>query len=80
MTADSSCNYLMWLMRKSQYEFSFAAVCVEGSPCLMLNTDSTLITHSPAKQDESRDQDVHSPGKLSFILIDLETLITDQVS
>jgi hypothetical protein len=60
----------MWLMRKSQYEFLFTAVCVEGRPCLVLNTHSTPITHSNAKQDESQYQDVHSPGKLSFILID----------
>jgi hypothetical protein len=70
MTTNNSCNDLMWLMRKSQYEFLFAAVCVEGRPCLMLNTDSTPITHSCAKQDDLQDQDVHSPGKLSFILID----------
>lgn len=70
MTAGNSCNDLMWLMRKSQYEFIFSAVCVEGRPCLMLNTDSTLITHSHANQDESQDQDVHSSGKLSCILID----------
>ncbi|XP_023706545.1 uncharacterized protein LOC111863940 isoform X3 [Cryptotermes secundus] len=35
------------------------SVCVEGRPCLMLNTDSTLITHSHANEDESQDQDVH---------------------
>jgi hypothetical protein len=57
-------------------EALFAAVCVEGGPCLVLNVDSIPVTLSSTKQDESQQQQqqqqqrVLSPGAFSFILID----------
>jgi hypothetical protein len=50
---------------RESYTNLFAAVSVEGRPCLMLNFDSVPISWSYAEQDDVQHQQMLSPG-MSF--------------